>query len=88
MHPVAVTKCFRVTIDLLDFSFKLLKNIVCFIITQNTNISIIPSRLSEEIQPVIIWEARTGVKKRMFSVQGGGSWPIFKWSYDDKYFAR
>jgi len=28
------------------------------------------------------------VKKRMFSVQGGGSWPIFKWSYDDKYFAR
>lgn len=37
---------------------------------------------------MIIWEARTGVKKRMFTVTGGGSWPIFKWSSDDKFFAR
>ena len=45
-------------------------------------------RLVEEVAPVIIWEARTGVKKRMFTVTGGGSWPIFKWSSDDKFFAR
>ena len=24
----------------------------------------------------------------MFTVTGGGSWPIFKWSSDDKFFAR
>lgn len=56
-----------------------------YIVTFSPNID---PRLAEEIAPVIIWEARTGVKKRSFSVTGVGSWPIFKWSSDDKFFAR
>jgi len=56
-----------------------------YIVTFSPNID---PRLIEEVAPVIIWEARTGVKKRMFTVTGGGSWPIFKWSSDDKFFAR
>merc|ERR1712088_148426 len=34
---------------------------------------------------VIIWEARTGMEKRSFTAD---RWPVFKWSHDDKYFAR
>lgn len=34
---------------------------------------------------VIIWEARTGMEKRQFTAD---RWPVFKWSHDDKYFAR
>jgi len=45
-------------------------------------------RFQDEIAPIIIWEARTGVKKRSFTVEQSYSWPIFKWSHDDKYFAR
>ena len=45
-------------------------------------------RVSEDFFPVIIWEARTGVKKRSFNVSHPYVWPIFKWSHDDKFFAR
>ena len=37
---------------------------------------------------IVIWEARTGVKKRSFSAEGPPIWPIFKWTNDGKYFAR
>ncbi|CAG2167862.1 unnamed protein product [Oppiella nova] len=39
---------------------------------------------------IIIWDIRTQTKKRGFSAdpQQQLIWPIFKWSFDDKYFAR
>ncbi|CAG7673110.1 unnamed protein product [Allacma fusca] len=37
---------------------------------------------------LIIWEVRTGAKKRTFSEIWKSPWPILKWSQDDKYFAR
>lgn len=37
---------------------------------------------------VIIWDVRTGAEKRSFSLDGVNVWPIFRWSPDDKYFAR
>ena len=48
------------------------------------------SRQLDEPNAIIIWETRTGVKKRSFNadMHGGGHWPIFKWSQNDKYFAR
>lgn len=30
----------------------------------------------------------SGQEKRSFSPEGSSSWPIFRWSHDDKYFAR
>ncbi|XP_067141561.1 eukaryotic translation initiation factor 3 subunit B [Centruroides vittatus] len=41
--------------------------------------------VKENSQVVIIWEIRTGMKKRSFHTQ---HWPVIKWSYDDKYFAK
>jgi translation initiation factor 3 subunit B len=39
--------------------------------------------------PLIVWDVRTGQRKRSFLVEGAApSWPIFKWSHDDRYFAR
>ncbi|KAG8197535.1 hypothetical protein JTE90_007271 [Oedothorax gibbosus] len=37
-----------------------------------------------------IWEIRTGIKKRSFhaDAQPIATWPMFKWSHDDKYFAK
>jgi hypothetical protein len=46
---------------------------------------------AENIDPkkmVIIWDIRTGLEKRSFSIDGTTVWPIFRWSKDDKYFAR
>ena len=38
---------------------------------------------------IIIWDIRTGCKKRSFHGDRNNlSWPFFKWSPDDKYFAR
>ena len=39
---------------------------------------------------IIIWDIRTGFKKRSFHADTDQQllWPIFKWSHDDKYFAR
>lgn len=30
----------------------------------------------------------TGQEKRSFNPEGSSTWPIFRWSHDDKYFAR
>lgn len=38
---------------------------------------------------LIIWDIRTGAKKRSFHAEREQLvWPVFKWSHDDKYFAR
>jgi len=37
---------------------------------------------------LIVWEIRTGAKKRSFSELHKSPWPILKWSHDDKYFAK
>jgi translation initiation factor 3 subunit B len=42
---------------------------------------------SDEPTALIIWETRTGAKKRAFHADRQ-VWPIFKWSHDDEYFAR
>lgn len=43
---------------------------------------------SEERQSIIIWDVRSGLKKRAFNAERPPIWPVFKWSHDDKYFAR
>lgn len=44
----------------------------------------------DEPNAIIIWEPRTGVKKRSFNadMHGAPHWPIFKWSHNDQYFGR
>jgi len=37
---------------------------------------------------LVIWEIRTGAKKRSFSELYKSPWPILKWSHDDKFFAK
>jgi len=37
---------------------------------------------------LIIWDIRTGIEKRNFSSDGPAVWPIFRWSQDDRFFAR
>lgn len=45
--------------------------------------------MSDEPTAIIVWETRTGVKKRAFHADGPSpQWPIFKWSHDDRFFAR
>lgn len=48
--------------------------------------------LSEEgagSQVAIIWDIRTGLKKRSFMADAEmTSWPMFRWSSDDRFFAR
>ena len=56
-----------------------------YIVTFSPNAS---SRAAEEPSAIIVWEARTGLKKRAFNADGPPIWPIFKWSHDDKFFAR
>ncbi|XP_018573654.1 eukaryotic translation initiation factor 3 subunit B [Anoplophora glabripennis] len=41
-----------------------------------------------EQKRIIIWDIRTGLEKRSFNPEGPSAWPIFRWSHDDKYFAR
>lgn len=43
---------------------------------------------AEEPQSIIIWDVRSGLKKRAFNAERPPVWPVFKWSNDDKYFAR
>lgn len=44
---------------------------------------------SNDQQAIIIWDLRTATKKRCFHAdQEQIVWPVFKWSHDDKYFAR
>eukprot|EP00095_Tigriopus_kingsejongensis_P011865 maker-scaffold180_size281610-snap-gene-0.35 protein:Tk11865 transcript:maker-scaffold180_size281610-snap-gene-0.35-mRNA-1 annotation:"hypothetical protein DAPPUDRAFT_303630" len=47
-----------------------------------------PPTAAGEPTALIIWETRTGHQKRAFPAEGPPIWPIFKWSHDDKYFAR
>ena len=37
---------------------------------------------------LIIWDIRRGEVMRTFEPDGPPVWPIFKWSKDDKYFAK
>lgn len=37
---------------------------------------------------MVIFDIRTGIEKRSFIIDGAPDWPIFRWSKDDKYFAR
>ncbi|KAL3273021.1 hypothetical protein HHI36_014477 [Cryptolaemus montrouzieri] len=41
-----------------------------------------------ESSKIIIWDIRTGLEKRSFNPEGSSTWPIFKWSHDDRYFGR
>lgn len=43
---------------------------------------------SEDGKSIFIWDLRTGVKKRGYMAEKPSVWPVFKWSHDDKYFAR
>jgi len=43
---------------------------------------------AEEPLAIIIWDTKTGEKKRSFFAENPPSLPSFKWSHDDKYFAR
>jgi len=42
----------------------------------------------DEPLAIIIWDTKTGDKKRPFLAENPPVIPPFKWSYDDKYFAR
>ncbi|XP_030839766.1 eukaryotic translation initiation factor 3 subunit B [Strongylocentrotus purpuratus] len=42
----------------------------------------------DETQAIIIWDIKTGIKKRGFSCDNASNWPVFKWSHDGKFFAR
>ncbi|XP_054160454.1 eukaryotic translation initiation factor 3 subunit B-like [Oppia nitens] len=46
--------------------------------------------MANDANAIIIWDIRTQTKKRAFSADPSQHliWPIFKWSFDDKYFAR
>ncbi|XKL67161.1 hypothetical protein PGB90_010581 [Kerria lacca] len=37
---------------------------------------------------LVIFDIRTGMEKRSFIIDGAPVWPIFRWSKDDKYFAK
>jgi len=39
-------------------------------------------------QGIVVWDIKTGKKLRGFQSQGQVTWPVFQWSYDDKYLAR
>ncbi|GLH05916.1 Eukaryotic translation initiation factor 3 subunit B [Gryllus bimaculatus] len=43
---------------------------------------------SADQKKLIVWDIRTGLEKRTFTPDGPGIWPIFRWSHDDRYFAR
>jgi len=46
------------------------------------------SNSADEPSAIIIWDSRNGIKKRAFHSENPPVWPVFKWSHDDKYFAR
>lgn len=51
-------------------------------------ITLSPQPDSCDQKKLIIFDIRTGMEKRSFVVDGAPTWPIFRWSKDDKYFAR
>jgi len=44
--------------------------------------------VTDEPTAIVIWDTRTGMKKRAFHAEDPPMLPAFKWSHDDKYFAR
>lgn len=42
----------------------------------------------DDPQAIIIWDVKTGTKKRGFHCDNPNPWPVFKWSNDGKFFAR
>lgn len=44
--------------------------------------------VSDDPTAIIVWDCRTGAKKRAFNSENPPVWPVFKWSVDDKFFAR
>eukprot|EP00005_Dracoamoeba_jomungandri_P006446 CAMPEP_0174261634 /NCGR_PEP_ID=MMETSP0439-20130205/11667_1 /TAXON_ID=0 /ORGANISM="Stereomyxa ramosa, Strain Chinc5" /LENGTH=705 /DNA_ID=CAMNT_0015346141 /DNA_START=76 /DNA_END=2193 /DNA_ORIENTATION=+ len=42
----------------------------------------------ENPNSIIIWDARSSQKKRAFEGTATQHWPVFQWSYDEKFFAR
>lgn len=49
-----------------------------------------PLMLTNQENAIIVWDIRMQSIKRAFYAENSQniSWPIFKWSHDDKYFAR
>jgi len=47
----------------------------------------VPDSNAQEPSGIIIWDAKTGAKKRGF-LASGGHWPVFKWSHDGQFVAR
>ncbi|KAI0236576.1 Eukaryotic translation initiation factor 3 subunit B [Lamellibrachia satsuma] len=43
---------------------------------------------TEDPQAIIIWDLRTGYKKRGFHSESAAVWPIFRWNHDGRYLAR
>jgi len=43
---------------------------------------------SDEPTAIVIWDTRTGARKRAFHADDPPMLPAFKWSHDDKFFAR
>ena len=69
----------HVGVQLIDFS-------TCekYLVTFN------PSLAGVNDQALIIWDTRTGQKKRNFTCERTSniSWPFFRWNHDDSYFAK
>lgn len=42
----------------------------------------------DDPQAIIIWDIRTGHKKRSFHCENQSTWPVFKWNNTGEYFAR
>lgn len=43
---------------------------------------------TKDPQSILIWDVLSGKKLRGFPSGQTNQWPIFQWSYDDKYFAK
>jgi len=65
-------------VQLMDFS-PCERYIVSYAPVQDAN--------TQEPSGIIIWDSKTGAKKRGF-IATGGHWPVFKWSNDGKFVAR
>lgn len=65
-------------VQLIDFS-PCERYVVTYSPVQDTN--------TQEPSAIIIWDIKSGLKKRGF-LAGGGHWPVFKWSPDGSFVAR
>lgn len=69
-------------------SIPLLTNLIFSLFRYIVTFSPLVDQRAEEPQSIIIWDVRSGLKKRAFNAERPPVWPVFKWSSDDKYFAR